>query len=39
MRVPATLLSLKKKYELALVSDCAVETDKSIESLDPAPFL
>jgi putative hydrolase of the HAD superfamily len=36
--VPATLISLKKKYKLALVSNCAVGTDKLIDSLDIAHF-
>jgi HAD superfamily hydrolase (TIGR01509 family) len=35
---PATLSVLKKKYKLALVSNCAVGTDKVIRSLGLADF-
>jgi HAD superfamily hydrolase (TIGR01509 family) len=37
-RVPATLGILQKKYKLALVSNCAVGTDKLIHSLGLADF-
>ena len=37
-RVPSTLFSLQKKYKLALVSNCALGTDKVIDSLGLAGF-
>lgn len=37
-KVPETLTFLKKKYKLALVSNCAVGTDKVIQSLGLADF-
>jgi HAD superfamily hydrolase (TIGR01509 family) len=36
--VPATLSNLRKKYKLALVSNCAAGTDKVIRSLGLADF-
>lgn len=36
--VPAVLSVLKKKYKLALVSNCAEGTDKAIRSLDLSDF-
>ena len=37
-RVPSTLLSLQKKYKLALVSNCAVGTEKLIDALGLSDF-
>ena len=37
-KVPSTLVSLQKKYKLALVSNCAVGTDKVIDALGLSDF-